>query len=71
MTYVKAYIANAPAGAREDFRRGFVAGYGEHGDAAFAKVLKDAGESVPNAAPSQSSNSGQNQYQAGDRATEK
>lgn len=62
VSYVETYIASAPAGACDDFRRGFVAAYGENGDAAFAKVLKDAGGSAPTAAPPQPSNSGQNHY---------
>ena len=62
VTYVKAYIVDAPAGARDDFRRGFVAGYGENGGAAIEKALKDASASAANGASAQPSNSGQNHY---------
>jgi hypothetical protein len=62
VTYVKTNLASAPAGTRNDFRRGFVSAYGENGDAAFAKALKDANVSVPTVAPQQPSNSDLNQY---------
>ena len=62
VTYVKAYIVDAPAGARDDFRRGFLAGYGENGGAAFEKALNNASATATNAAPAQPSNSGQNHY---------
>ncbi len=57
--YLKAQIANAPAGARDDFRRGFVAAYGSNGDAAFAKAMQQAqgdasGPDATAAPPSQS-----------------
>jgi hypothetical protein len=42
VAYVKAYILNAPPTARDDFRRGFIAGYGVNAEAAFDKVLKQA-----------------------------
>jgi hypothetical protein len=60
VAYVKTNIVNAPAGARDDFRRGFISGYGENGDDAFTKALKQASASEPNAATAQPSNSSQN-----------
>jgi hypothetical protein len=62
VAYVKTNLASASVGARDDFRRGFVSAYGDNGDAAFAKALKDANVSGPTATPQQPSNSDQNQY---------
>lgn len=49
--YLRAYIINGPASAQDDFRRGFVTGYGEDGDAFFKKATEDA--SQPNVAKTQ------------------
>ncbi|HUI08387.1 MAG TPA: hypothetical protein VL486_15410 [Verrucomicrobiae bacterium] len=62
VTYVKAYITNAPAGARDDFRRGFVSGYGRNAEATFAKAVKAARASEPKPAASQSSDFGENHH---------
>ena len=62
VSYVKAYIANAPTAPRDDFRRGFIAAYGENGDAAFAKALKDTETPAVSQSPSQSSDSGRSRY---------
>jgi hypothetical protein len=42
--YLRAYIINAPASARDDFRRGFTSGYGEKAEAVFQKAMQDAGQ---------------------------
>ena len=44
MEYLRAYIINAPASARDDFRRGFISGYGEKGESVLEKAMQDAGQ---------------------------
>lgn len=39
--YLRAYIINAPASARDDFRRGFISGYGENAESVFKKATQD------------------------------
>ena len=62
ITYMKTNLASASVGARDEFRRGFVSAYGDNGDAAFAKALKDANVSETTATPQQPSNSGLKHY---------
>ncbi|MGD1020388.1 MAG: hypothetical protein ABSA12_13835 [Verrucomicrobiia bacterium] len=51
--YVRAYIINAPLNARDDFRRGFVSGYGDGAESVLKKAIQAARhpKPQPDAAP--------------------
>jgi hypothetical protein len=49
--YLRAYIINAPASARDDFRRGFISGYGENAESVLKKVMQDARQQNSSPAP--------------------
>ena len=49
---VKTFYPNAPEPSRDEFRRGFVAGYGNSAQAAFEKALKEAIPQPPASPPS-------------------
>ncbi len=51
--YLRAYIINAPPSAGDDFRRGFVTGYGDGAEAVLKKATEEAGrpKPQPDAAP--------------------
>jgi hypothetical protein len=51
--YLRAYIANAPLSIRDDFRRGFIAGYGHGGHSVLKRALKEARRPAPPAPPPQ------------------
>ena len=54
VVYLKQYIVNAPPASRDEFRRGFIAGYGLHAEEAYDKAMQQAVESLAadkNAAP--------------------
>jgi len=42
--YLRAYLINAPVSARDDFRRGFISGYGDKAETVFQKAMHDAGQ---------------------------
>jgi hypothetical protein len=42
--YLKAYIVNAPPWARDDFQRGFVAGYGDNAESMYKKGIQQVGQ---------------------------
>lgn len=46
VAYVKAYVINASPTVRDEFRRGFLSGYGLHAQEAYDKALKQAVESA-------------------------
>src|SRR6266850_2650928 len=56
--YLRAYIINAPASARDDFRRGFISGYGENAESVFQKAMQDAGQQNPPPPPPPSNHDG-------------
>ncbi|HTS18787.1 MAG TPA: hypothetical protein VMP11_14530, partial [Verrucomicrobiae bacterium] len=45
--YLRAYIINAPLDARDDFRRGFVAGYGDGASSVLKRAIKEARHPPP------------------------
>jgi len=45
--YLRFYVVNAPASAQDDFRRGFISGYGEDGESVYKKAVQDAGRQAP------------------------
>ena len=45
--YLRAYIVNAPLNARDDFRRGFVSGYGDSGSSVLKKAIHEARHPKP------------------------
>jgi hypothetical protein len=45
--YIRAYIINAPLSARDDFRRGFISGYGEDGKSVLKKAVEGARRPIP------------------------
>jgi hypothetical protein len=45
--YLRAYIVNAPLDVRGDFRRGFVAGYGDGAASVLKKAIKEARHPPP------------------------
>src|SRR5436190_1450295 len=45
--YLRFYIVNAPPSARDDFRRGFISGYGEDGESVYKKAIQDTEHQVP------------------------
>ncbi len=49
--YLRAYVINAPPGVRDDFRRGFLNGYGENADAALDKAMQQAAQPPPGNIP--------------------
>jgi hypothetical protein len=49
--YVRAYIINAPPSARDDFRRGFISGYGENAESVLKKARQDAQQQISSPAP--------------------
>lgn len=51
--YLRAYIVDAPSSVRDDFRRGFVSGYGDGADSVLKKATDEASrvKSQPDAAP--------------------
>lgn len=49
--YLRAYIINAPPSVRDDFRRGFISGYGEDAEAVLKKAAEEANQ--PNAVKTQ------------------
>jgi hypothetical protein len=54
VVYLKQYIVSAPPASRDEFRRGFLAGYGLHAEEAYGKAMQQAVESLAadkNAAP--------------------
>ena len=50
-TNIGAYIINAPASARDDFRRGVISGYGENAESALKKAMQDAQQQMSSSAP--------------------
>jgi hypothetical protein len=53
--YLQAYIVNAPSWSRDDFRRGFVSGYGDGAESVFRKGFQQARQ--PSASPAESQSS--------------
>jgi len=60
--YLQAYIINAPSWARDDFRRGFISGYGDDAESTFKKGFQQArqpgvskSENAPSSEPNQNS----------------
>jgi hypothetical protein len=45
--YIRAYIINAPLSVRDDFRRGFISGYGEGGGTVLKKAAEEARHPTP------------------------
>lgn len=45
--YLRFYVINAPTSVKDDFRRGFISGYGEDGESMYKKALQDAGQQAP------------------------
>jgi hypothetical protein len=45
--YLRAYIVNAPPSVQDDFRRGFIAGYGEGGQKVLKEAVKEARQPEP------------------------
>jgi len=45
--YLRAYIVGASPSARDDFRRGFISGYGDGGENVWNKVLEEAQRPAP------------------------
>jgi len=48
--YLRAYIINAPLEVRDDFRRGFISGYGDGAKSVLKKAIKEARRPKPPAA---------------------
>ena len=40
--YLQAYVVNAPSWEQDDFRRGFISGYGDDGESAYKKGIEQA-----------------------------
>jgi hypothetical protein len=45
--YLRAYVINASPSARDDFRRGFISGYGEDGESFLKKAIEEAQQQIP------------------------
>jgi hypothetical protein len=44
--YLRAYIINAPPSARDDFRRGFISGYGDDAESVLKKATEEARQQI-------------------------
>jgi hypothetical protein len=49
--YLRAYIIYAPPSVRDDFRRGFVSGFGDGAESVLQKAMQDAGQPNPPGPP--------------------
>jgi hypothetical protein len=45
--YLRAYVINASPSVRDDFRRGFISGFGEGAESVLQKAMQDAGQPSP------------------------
>ena len=45
--YLQAYVVNAPSWEQDDFRRGFISGYGDDGESAYKKGFEQAQQPRP------------------------
>ena len=45
--YLRAYTINAPLSVRDDFRRGFVSGYGDGAESVLKKAIQEARHTKP------------------------